>query len=507
MRQPLNSVILAMALIAVPRAQSDAQVPATIEAYVAAHQREIVAELADLLAIPNVRSDGAGLRRNAEALRAMLVRRGLNAEVLETAGVPLVVGELRVPGATRTLLLYAHYDGQAVDPGGWKQATPFTPTMRTGRLEDGAAEITDFRTRATLEPDWRLYARSASDDKAPIVALCAALDALKAQGLAPTSNIRVLLDGEEESGSSSLGAALRQHRARFAADLMLFFDGPTHPSGRPTIVFGVRGNLGIGITVYGPKMELHSGHYGNWVSNPAMQLSQLLASMKDPDGRVLVKGFYDGIAPLSPAEETMLRDVPDDSAALMKLFGISRTERPGLSLQHALQLPTLNVRGLASADVGAGARTIIPDMAVASIDVRLVKETLAPAMAEKMRAHVRAQGYHVVDAEPDDATRARYPRIARVTGGGGTNGYRTDPSSAVSRAVTTAVTRAFGTPPVLIRTMGGTLPISQITDVMGFPAIVIPTVNFDNNQHSDNENIRLGHFFTSIRTIGALLRM
>jgi len=220
-----------------------------------------------------------------------------------------------------------------------------------------------------------------------------------------------------------------------------------------------------------------------------------------------VNGFYDGIAPLTRAEEAMLRDVPDDSAALMKLFGIAQIERPGLSLQHALQLPTLNVRGLASADVGAGARTIIPDMAVASIDVRLVKETLAPAMAEKIRAHVRAQGYHVVDAEPDDATRARYPRIARVTGASGTNGYRTDPSSPVSRAVTAAVTRAFGRPPVLIRTMGGTLPIAQITDVMGFPAIVLPTVNFDNNQHSDNENIRLGHFFTSIRTIGALLRM
>jgi acetylornithine deacetylase/succinyl-diaminopimelate desuccinylase-like protein len=210
---------------------------------------------------------------------------------------------------------------------------------------------------------------------------------------------------------------------------------------------------------------------------------------------------------MTAAEEAMLAAVPDDPAGLMKLFGIAEPERKGLSLQQALQLPTLNVRGLASADVGAGARTVIPDRAVASIDVRLVKETPARAMAEKVRAHIRAQGYHVIDAEPDDAMRARYPRLARVTGVNGTNGYRTDPASAQSKAVIAAVTGAFGQPPVLVRTMGGTLPIAEIVDVMGFPAIVVPTVNFDNNQHSDNENIRMGHFFTSIRTMAALLRM
>ena len=478
-----------------------------VEAYVSAHQREIVGELADLLSIPNVRADQPGIRRNADLLRAMLAKRGFTAAVLETDGSPLVVGELRVPGATRTLLLYAHYDGQAVHPANWKQASPFTPTMRTGRLEDGATEVPDLRTRSTFDADWRLYARSASDDKSPIVAMLTAIDALKANGLAPTSNLRVLLDGEEESGSPSLPAALVRYRDRLSADLMFFFDGPTHPSGRPTIVFGVRGNLGMSITVYGPKMELHSGHYGNWVANPAMRLAELLATMKDDDGKVLVAGFYDGIAPLTAADQAMLRGVPDDPAALMKLLGIAEPERRGLSLQEALQLPTLNIRGLASADVGANARTIIPDRAVASIDVRLVQETPARAMAEKVRAHVRAQGYHLVDADPDDATRARHPKLARVTGVDGSNGYRTDPSSAQSKAVIAAVTSAFDRPPVLIRTMGGTLPIAEIVDVMGFPAIVVPTVNYDNNQHSDNENIRMGHFFESIRTIAALLRM
>ncbi len=480
-----------------------------VDAYVTSHQREIVSQLADLLAIPNVRSDPAGMRRNAGALRALLAQRGMTAEILETTGQPIVVGDLQVPGATRTLLLYAHYDGQAVNPRAWKQPSPFTPVLRDGRLEDGAREITDFRTRATFNADWRLYARSASDDKAPIVAICAAIDALKASGVALTSNVRVLLDGEEESSSPSLAQAIAKNRSRFAADLMLFLDGPTHPSGRPTIAFGARGLLGVEITVYGPKMELHSGHYGNWVPNPAMELARLLASMKDDSGRVLVKGFYDGIAPLTAAEDSMLASVPDDPAALMKLFGIAEPERKGLTLQQAVQLPSLNVRGLESANVGETARTVIPSRAVASIDVRLIKETTASELAAKIRAHVRAQGFHVVDTDPDDATRARYGRIAKVVTGerGATNGYRTDVASRESQAVISAMTRVLGERPVLIRTMGGTVPITPITDIMGFPAIIVPTVNYDNNQHSDNENLRLGHFFTSIKTIAALLTM
>ena len=205
----ISAALLAATALAASATELRAQdLGRQVESYVAAHQREIVGELADLLSIPNVRADQPGIRRNAELLRTMLARRGFTADVLETDGSPLVVGELRVPGATRTLLLYAHYDGQAVHSANWKQPSPFTPTMRTGRLDAGATVIEDFRTRSTFEPDWRLYARSASDDKSPIVAMLAAVDALKANGLAPTSNIRVLLDGEEESGSPALPAAL-----------------------------------------------------------------------------------------------------------------------------------------------------------------------------------------------------------------------------------------------------------------------------------------------------------
>ena len=275
-------------------AQSD-----SITAYVQAHQREMVSTLIDFASIPNVKGDAANLQRNARFAGDMLAARGFVVDLVNTSGAPLVVASLQVPGAQRTLLLYAHYDGQPVDPAKWKQATPFTPVLRTGRLDaQNVRDIPDPKALTQFDPEWRLYARAAADDKAPIVALATALDALKASGMTPAWNLKILLDGEEESGSPGLTAAADALRGRLASDLTLMLDAPAHPSGRPTLVFGVRGNVTFELTVFGAKDELHSGHYGNWAPNPALRLAQLLASMKDARGRVLIKGFYDGIAPV-----------------------------------------------------------------------------------------------------------------------------------------------------------------------------------------------------------------
>lgn len=500
--------------IGVAAAQAQAQEPhgpalrAQVERYVAAHQRAIVGELVELLAIPNVAADRDNIRKNAGHLQSMLARRGFDARLLDTAGNPLVYGELRVPGAQRTLLFYAHYDGQPVHAPDWKQPTPFTPILRDGRLEEGGREIPGLASRTTFEPDMRLYARSASDDKSPIVALCTALDALKAQDLAPSSNIRVVLDGEEEAGSPSLVPAIARYGALFKADAMLILDGPVHASGRPTLVFGARGVMNLELTVYGPKVALHSGHYGNWVPNPAMRLAQLLATFKDDRGHVLIEGFYDGLAPLTTEEQAMLDAVPDEPASLQKLFGFAAAEDPSRSLQASLQRPSFNVRGLSSAFVGAGARTIIPDRATAAIDVRLVQETRADAMLAKVRAHLARQGYHIVDTDPDEETRVTHAKIVRLTmRGDGTNAYRTSPLLPISKALAEALTRTFGEAPVRIRTMGGTVPIAEFIDALGFPAIAVPIVNFDNNQHGENENLRLGHLWRGIVTFASVLRM
>jgi len=498
-----TSMIVLAALALAPQAD----LRTSTRAWIDANQQAIVRELVDALVIPNVAADKANIRRNADHLAGVLRKRGFRTELLETAGNPLVFGSLTVPGATRTLLFYCHYDGQPVDPARWKQPDPFTPVLRHGRMEQ-SPETSDPRTVATFEPDWRLYARSASDDKSPIIALVSAIDALKAQGLAPSSNVKVILDGEEEASSPSLVPAIAQYRDKLRADFMIILDGPVHSSGRPTIAYGARGIATVDLTVFGPVSGVHSGNYGNWIPNPAMRLSSLLASMKDDSGRVLVKGFYDGVAPLTPEERAIVEAVPDDSQRILKAFGVAAPERAFPKLQDALQSPTLNIRGLVSAHVGPGARTIIPDRATAALDLRLVKETPPEVLLSKLRAHVAAQGYHLVDEDPDASTRAQFDRIARLAvTETSVKAFRTPFSDPQARALAAAIGGAFGAPPVQLRTLGGTVPIAPFIDALGFPAVIVPLVNFDNNQHEENENLRLGTFFDGIITVVAALRM
>ena len=483
-------------VLALLLAQSD-NLKTRVSAWVDGHQKAIVGELLAALAIPNVAADKPNIRRNAEHLRAMLARHGFTPEILETTGNPLVYGELTVPGARRTVLFYCHYDGQPVDPKKWNQADPFEPVVRG----EGA--------------EARIYARSASDDKAPIVALTAAIDALRAQGLTPSSNIRVILDGEEEDSSPSLVPAITRYQDKLRADLMVILDGPAHSSGRPTVVYGARGIATVDLTVFGPRSGVHSGNYGNWMPNPALRLAALLASMKDDDGRVTVAGYYDAVAPLTPEERAMLDAVPDDGERMLRTFGVASPETAFPKLQDAMQVPTLNIRGLASSFVGPNARTIVPDRATAAIDIRLVKETAGADLVAKLRAHIEKQGFHLVDpateleaGAPDDATRAKYGKLAHLTVVGQIiSAFRTSTSDPHVRALVASITATFGQPPVQLRTLGGTVPIAPFIEALGFPAVLVPTVNFDNNQHEENENLRVGTFLDSIVTLAAVLRM
>lgn len=502
-RQVFVCLLLCLSTIGV-----SAQLRQPVEQFVAAHQQEILREFVELLSIPNVAADRDNIRRNATLLAGLLSKRGFTAEILETGGNPLVFAELQVPGAQRTLLFYAHYDGQPVDPKGWSQPSPFTPVLRHARLEDGGKDIPNFLTLRQFPPEARLYARSASDDKAPIIALLTAIDALASMKQRPTSNVKVILDGEEEARSPSLSATMGRYRDKYRADLMLILDGPLHASGQPTLSFGARGNLVFQLTAFGPKFALHSGHYGNWAPNPAWDLTRLLASMKDANGRVLVNGFYDDVPPLSPEERRILAAVPDRPDELTRFFGIGRTEQVGNNLQEALQYPSLNIRGLHSGDIGDQARTIIPDRATAEIDVRLVKETDPERMLQRVLAHVRAQGFHVLmNSEPDDEMRARYPRIVRISRVESTRAYRTDMTLPESQALIRTLEGVWGKPPVRNRTMGGTVPIDFFIQALEMPAIVVPVVNFDNNQHSNNENVRIQNLWDAVVSFAAVLQM
>jgi acetylornithine deacetylase/succinyl-diaminopimelate desuccinylase-like protein len=481
--------------------------PAGVRAWREVHGAEILAGFAELLAIPNVAGDEANIERNAERLRLELERRGAAVELWRIPDAsPVVFGELSSPGATRTLGLYVHYDGQPVEPARWTRP-PWSPTLFTAAIEAGGRERPLPVPGEPIDPEWRIYARSAGDDKAPIAALLAALDALAAAGTAPTSNLVFLFEGEEEAGSPHLPEILAAHRERLAVDAWLFCDGPVHPSRRPQLVFGVRGVTGLEITVYGATRALHSGHYGNWAPNPAQRLAGLLASMKDENDRVRVQGFYDGSATIGPGERAALTELPEYDEELRAELGLAETEAGNAPLLERLLLPSLNVRGLASGAVGDRAANVIPTEAKASLDLRLVAGNDPDHMLDLVEEHIRGQGYSIVREPPDEATRAAHPRIARVVRETGYPAARTSMDSPVARQVIGAARRVAGDELLLVPSLGGSLPLYLFTDLLGAPAVIVPIANHDDNQHAADENLRLANLWYGIDLMASLLAM
>ncbi len=469
------------------------------------HESAIVAEFADLLALPNLASDSGNNHRNAAAIVALLERHGVKARLLEVAGAPPVAfGEIQNPGAIRTVVFYAHYDGQPLDPKEWK-TPPWQPTLRDRSLEQDGKVIPFPAAGQAFDPEWRLYARSASDDKAPIIAITSALDALRAANLPLKSNIKLVFEGEEEAGSRHLDRILAANKELLKSDVWLICDGPVHQSRKQQIVFGARGVKTIDITVYGPRRELHSGHYGNWAPNPAFMLVKLLASMKDDDGHVLVDHFYDGIEPLSETEKRAIAEAPAFDDELKRELWLGRTEGGGKSLVELLNYPSLNIRGMGSARIGAQASNVIPATATATIDMRLVKGIDHRAVSQRVIEHIRKQGFFIVDHDPDPETLMSHGKVAKVTTDeSGYNAERTSMDLPVSRDVLRIAEEAKG-PIVKLPTMGGSVPLYMISEILHAPTITVPIANHDNNQHSFNENIRLQNLWDGIELMAALL--
>jgi acetylornithine deacetylase/succinyl-diaminopimelate desuccinylase-like protein len=486
-----------------------AQVVEQVRDYRLDNEDRIVRELAEFLAIPNVAGDTANIQKNAARLVEMLEARGMETHLLPiTARGPVVFGKLMTPEAKRTVIFYAHYDGQPVDAAAWTDGKPFEPALRDAAIESGGKRI-PFPENAAKQPavykdDWRIYARSSSDDKSPIVALLAALDALRAKRIPMSVNLKVIFEGEEEAGSTNLQRTLELHKNLLRADLLITADGPVHPSGRPLVFFGNRGDIGLDITVYGPVRALHSGHYGNWAPNPAMELSRLLASMKDADGRVLIDGYYDDVAPLTALEREWLAKMPDNDAELEHELGIAKPEGAGEKLVGLLQLPSLNIRGLSSAYVGERAQNVVPDKAEASIDARLVKGEDPRHKFEQIVGFIRKQGYFVKDRDPTIDERRAHPLIAKVVDEGGYRASRTPMDLPVSRALIQVVQDATSGRTVVAPGLGGSVPMYIFED-LGVPWIGVPIVNYDNHQHSSDENLRLGHLWNGIELYGAIL--
>jgi len=461
--------------------------------YTAARQPELLKQFEEFVAIPDVAADPAGLRRNAEFLLGQLEQRGVQAELLTAPGLPgatppVVYGELKTPGATRTIVFYAHYDGQPVTASEWTNGAPFTPEVKV------------------VDGEQRVYGRATGDDKAAIFAQLTALSALQAAKVGLKANIRFVWEGEEEAGSAHLEKILDAHKELIGGDVWLVCDGPVDQTRRQALIFGARGDAHVQITVYGPDRGLHSGHYGNWAPNPAMMMAQLLAGMKDVQGRVTIPHFYDGIKPLGPVEVAALKAAPRNDEMLKQEFGIGATMGGGRALLELINEPSLEVAGIAAGQTGAHATNTIVATAVANLDLRLVVGIDATVQQQRVLAYIRSQGYFVTSAEPRREELLSHAKVARVEMPAGENASRTPMDLPIAAEIIRTIESVRGKT-VLLPTSGGTVPLEAMERASGAPTVSVPIANHDDNQHAANENLRLKNLWDGVETMAALMAM
>ena len=390
-----SPLILFMALASAAPGQVRLPDRSELEAVTERHLRHSLEVFREFLSLPNDGQYPEQVEQNMQWMENALAQRRFTTRRLETAGAPLLLAERPAIGASTTLLIYLHIDGQPVDPSRWDQESPFIPVLKEN-VDGQWSEIPWERLSGELDPEWRIFARSSSDAKAPVMMLLTSLDALRENGWQESFNLKIIMDFEEEMGSPNLPPAVPVHREALQANLLIMLDGPRHYSNRPTLTFGARGIATLELVVHGARVAQHSGHLGNYAPNPAQRLAELLASMEDGEGRVIIPGFYDGIV-LDPATLKEMSEVPDDEAEILRKIGVAEPDRVAATLQQALQYPSLNVRGMAAGWVGKEVRTIIPASALAEIDIRLVPETSAARLTGLLRRHIQQQGYFLVD--------------------------------------------------------------------------------------------------------------
>lgn len=476
----------------------------TLSALTERHLVRSYSVLRELLSIPSDAHFPDHVAANVAWMTSAFKTRGFDTTVLETGGPPLLLATRELSPDAKTVLIYLQIDGQPVDPSKWHQENPYIPVLKENRGGEWH-QIKWSRLEQSFDPEWRVFARAASDAKGPAAMFLTALDILDREGLSQTHNIKVIMDFEEELGSPHLPTAVEKHKDQLAADMLLIYDGPRHTSNRPTLVFGARGIATVSLTVFGPRRPQHSGTYGNYVPNPALRLSQLLAGMKDDAGRVVIPGFYDGVT-LDGATRAELNSVPDDEPTILRSIGVRTPEKVAPTYQEAIQYPSLSILGLESAWVGRQSRTIIPATATAELDIRLVPESDAERLVGLVYQYILDQGFHIIaGSAPSNEEREKYDRLVSFNSTISYAAFRTPMHSPAGEWAEAALVRAFGEKPVKIRTGGGSIPISPFVTSLGVPAILVPAVYIENNQHSPNENLRLGNYVDGIRAYLAIL--
>ena len=486
--------------------QNGGQIREQVRLYRSQNEVEILRELAALVALPNTASNLQDMERGAEHLTGLLESRRFDVKLLRAeGGPPVVFGQRLSDQAKQTVVFYAHYDGQPVVPELWA-SHPFEVVVRTGRFEDDARAVPFDSLESPINPEWRIYGRSASDDKVSIVALLTALDALDEAGVAPSINIKILLDGEEEWSSPHMAAVLRTYKNLFAADLWVFCDGPMHQTRLPQVVFGVRGVTSVEITAYGAAVGLHSGHYGNWTPDPGMLLARLVTSMRDADGNVTINGVDELVRPLGQTARKAIATAPPVDEQLKNDLALAWTEGQPTPLAQRITRPGANLLGFSVGQVGDKAKNAISPIARAVVGFRLVPDVTPEAIRAAVEEHIRSQGFHIVHEEPDEAVRREHAKVVWLEWEMGYPALRTDMDLPVSRTVARVVDEAVDGPIVLTPSLGGSLPLYIFSEILGAPPIVVvPIANHDNNQHAPNENLRIKNLWLGIEIYAALM--
>ncbi len=506
----LFKTITICGLIFLPR-YGNAQTPLLkVKQFNKVNRQNLLSEYIQFVSIPNVTSDSVNIPRNTAFIKQMMEQQGITTTLLHgtTPGVnPAVFGEVKVPGAKSTIAFYAHYDGQPVNPKQWFPGLePFKPAFITAPLESGGT-IVDYAPGMPLNDNWRMTGRGSADDKAGVMTIINAYGALCKTGVPLKHNIKFFFEGEEEIGSIHLDEIFMNHKEKLQADIWIISDGPRHVSGKKMVVFGVRGDVNMELTVYGAKRPLHSGNYGNWAPNPAMMLVQLLASMKDDKGNVLIKDFYDDVIPLTATEQKAIAAIPNIEETLKAELGIATADGDGKSFLELLHIPTLNINGINSANTGKLAANIIPVKAEATLDLRLVAGNDVERQIQKVIRHIQSKGYRVTDREPSDLERKQYGKLIKITRGSGYNAQRTPMDLPIAQQVIKAVQSSVDYPVVLLPSAGGSLPLYLFEKLLGARVLTVPVVNYDNNQHAENENIKIGCLFEGIETMAMIMLM
>lgn len=472
----------------------------TIKEFSSERLLESLQEFKVFLAMPNDGHYPDQIVSNLNWCNAKFQSLGFKTQELFSKAVPHLFAESIIDPSLPTVLFYMQIDGQPVDPSKWNQESPFIAT-----LKNDEKTISWESLQKEINLDWKIYARSSSDSKGPAMCFITALEIMKQKGIKPRFNIKAIMDFQEEMGSPTIAELVNNNRQLLDCSYLLIMDGTRHISNLPTLTFGARGIATIRLEVFGAKENLHSGQYGNYSPNPAFMLSHLLASMKDENGKVLVKDYYKGIK-ISKKDRLEFAKIPENMAELNKELGIAKADKVGKSYQEAMQFPSLNIRGLSAGWTGKEVRTLIPASALAEIDLRLVKETDSEIAVDRIKRHIEKQGYHLITSEPSDEERLLYPKIASFTHRIGSKPFLTPLNSPMGNWLSKAMNRLYGEGNyVKVRATGGSQPMAPFIESLNVPAVSLRIPNPDNNIHGPNENIRIGNYKEGIEMVLAVL--